>query len=45
MNKQNDINNEILKEIAASNMLILKQAVGRILISFVVTAELWIAAL
>jgi hypothetical protein len=41
MNKHESINDEILKEIAASNMLILKQAVGGIIISFVVSFELW----
>ena len=41
MDRQEDINVEILKEIVASNILLLKRAVGGILISFVVTAELW----
>lgn len=45
MNKHKSINDEILKEIAASNLKILKQAVGGILISFFVTVKIWEIAL
>ena len=45
MDRQDEITDEILKEIATSNILLLKRAVGGIIISFVVTAELWQVAL